>query len=137
LALEQVPPGMLREHLMILPRPGNPLRRTIEDALRRRSLALPDLHVTLETDSTAATVAAVRDGLGLAFVPRSCLPSRSDHVGVVDLAGQPLQQLWYLLRLRDRNMPRAAQELYDFLLGPDAQTILSQLGLSVATDGRP
>ncbi|NJM06949.1 LysR family transcriptional regulator [Candidatus Gracilibacteria bacterium] len=135
LALEQVPPGVLREQLMILPRPGNPLRRTIEEGLRRRSVALPDLQVTLETDSTVATMAAIRDGLGLAFVPRSCLPPRSDSLGIVDMAGQPMQQLWHLLRLRERNMPRAAQELYDFLLGPAAQAILGRLGLSVATDG--
>jgi DNA-binding transcriptional LysR family regulator len=136
LAVEQVPPGVLREQLMILPRPGNPLRRTLEEALRRRSVALLDLRVTLETDSTAATLAAVRDGFGLAFMPRSCLPARNDGVGVIDLAGQPLQQLWYLLRLRERNMPRATQELYDYLLGPEAQAILGHLGLTVATEGR-
>lgn len=127
---DAVPPGTLREHALALPSPGAPLRRTIEDGLRRRGVALGDLRVVFEAPSTTALLAAVRTGLALAFIPQSCLPARLDDIGCIDLAGQPLQQDWYLLRARERSMPRAAQTLYDFLSGAQARTHLHQLGIS-------
>jgi hypothetical protein len=48
----------------------------------------------------------------------------------VALAGTPLYQEWYLLRERGRSLPRASQELYDFLTGPAAAHILEQHGFS-------
>lgn len=127
---EQVPPGVLREHPLALPRPGSPLRRTIEDSLRRRGVAAADLQAALESDSVTVLVQAARAGLGLAFVPRSCVSLRADGVGLVDLAGQPVQQEWFLVRVRERSMPRAVQALYDFLTGPQARSVLARAGLS-------
>ncbi|MCU0494220.1 MAG: LysR family transcriptional regulator [Chloroflexaceae bacterium] len=125
---EEVPPGSLRDHELILPRIGGPLRRAIDEGLRRRGVAISELKVVLETDSAAFTVQAVREGLGLAFVPASRL-SRADKLGSVELAGAPMYQDWYLLRSRDRSTPRAAQELYTFLTGSAARTALAKLGI--------
>ncbi len=127
---DDVPPGMLREHNLALPAPSSPLRRTIEDGLRRRGIPLGELHVVFEAASITAILAAVRTGLAIAFVPKSCLPARLEEVGCIDLAGQPLQQDWYLLRTRERNMPRAAQTLYDFLSGAQGRAHLQQMGVS-------
>jgi DNA-binding transcriptional LysR family regulator len=126
---EQVPPGVLREHSLLLPRPGAPLRRTIEEGLRRRGVAAADLRVALEADSMTAILQGARAGLGMAFVPRSCLPGRSEGMGVIDLAGQPLQQEWYLVRTRERGLPRAVQSLYDFLTGPQCRALLGKAGI--------
>ncbi|MEI8167079.1 MAG: LysR family transcriptional regulator, partial [Chloroflexales bacterium] len=126
---EQVPPGVLREQPLALPRPGSPLRRTIEEALRRRGIASADLRPVLETESVTVILHAVRAGLGLAFVPRSCMPARGEGVGVVDLAGQALQQEWFLARARERSMPRAVQVLYDYLSGPQARAVLTRAGV--------
>lgn len=128
---EQVPPGVLREERLALPRPGAPLRRVVEEALRRRGVGGVELRPVLETDSTTALVQAARAGLGLAFVPRSCAPVRGEGVGVVDLGGQPIGQDWFLARVRERSLPRAVQALYDYLLGPQARTILTRAGLAV------
>ncbi|NTW97994.1 MAG: LysR family transcriptional regulator, partial [Oscillochloris sp.] len=129
---EQVPPGVLREHSMVLPRAGAPLRRTIEDGLRRRGVVAADLKISLEADSLTAIIQAARAGLGLAFVPKTCLSSRGEGVGVVDLAGHPLQQEWYLVRPRERSLPSAVQVLYDFLSGPQCRALLAKAGILVS-----
>jgi DNA-binding transcriptional LysR family regulator len=67
---EQVPPGLLRGLPLVLPLRGSPLRRIIEDGLRRRSIGAADITVALETEGMGLMVQAVRDGLGLAFVPQ-------------------------------------------------------------------
>jgi DNA-binding transcriptional LysR family regulator len=128
---EQVPPGVLREHGLVLPRAGAPLRRIIEDGLRRRGVAAADLQVSLEADSLTAIIQGARAGLGLAFVPKTCLPGRGEGLGSVDLAGNPLQQEWFLVRTRERSFPRAAQALYDFLASPQCRPLLSKAGIIV------
>ncbi|HEU4326610.1 MAG TPA: LysR family transcriptional regulator [Roseiflexaceae bacterium] len=130
---EHVPPGMLRGLPLVLPRPGSPLRRLIEDGMRRRGIGAADITVALETDSVGLVTQAVRDGIGVAFVPQSRLP-RGRETGVVDLAGINLQQDWYLLRSRERGAPRAIQELYGFLVGKDARRLLAKEGLKVPTE---
>ncbi|MFP4437097.1 MAG: LysR family transcriptional regulator [Chloroflexaceae bacterium] len=130
---EAVPPGMLREEPLVLPRAGTPLRRTIEEGLRRRGLVAGDLCIALETDSMALALQGVHSGLGLAFIPatrRIPLP----ELAPIDLAGAPLQQEWYVLRVRERSAPRAAQELFTFLIGETARALLNKAGLQV-TDG--
>jgi DNA-binding transcriptional LysR family regulator len=127
---EQVPPGVLRELPLALPRAGGPTRRVIEEALRRRGLLVADLQPALESDSVTALVQAARAGLGLAFVPRSCVSARGDGVGVVDLAGQPIMLDWFVVRARERGASSAAQTLHDFLTGPKARALLARAGLS-------
>ncbi|NTV63453.1 MAG: LysR family transcriptional regulator, partial [Oscillochloris sp.] len=78
---EQVPPGVLREQSLVLPRVGAPLRRIIEEGLRRRGVVATDLKVAFEADSLIAIMQGVRVGMGLAFVPKSCLPARSEGLG--------------------------------------------------------
>lgn len=131
---EQVPPGMLREIPLVLPRSGTPMRRTIEDGLRRRGVGSTDMTVALEADGISLMIQAVRSGVGLAFIPQTRLP-RGRDTGVVDLAGANLQLEWYALRSRERGAPRAAQELYGFLIGHDARRILAKEGLKVPTEG--
>jgi DNA-binding transcriptional LysR family regulator len=130
---EQVPPGMLRGLPLVLPLRGSPLRRIIEDGLRRRSIGAADITVALETEGMGLMVQAVRDGLGLAFVPQMRLP-RGRDTGVIDLAGVNLQQEWYVLRSRERGAPRAVQELYSFMASKDARKLLAKDGLKVPSD---
>ncbi|HEX9372857.1 MAG TPA: LysR family transcriptional regulator [Roseiflexaceae bacterium] len=130
---EQVPPGTLRNQPLILPRPGTPLRRIIEDGLRRRGVGASDITVALETDAIGLAIQAVRDGLGLAFIPQTRLP-RGRDMGMVDLAGINLQQEWHILRARERGAPRAVQELYGFITGKDARRILAKDGLKIASE---
>jgi DNA-binding transcriptional LysR family regulator len=130
---EQVPPGMLRGMPLVLPRSGTPLRRIIEDGLRRRGVGAADMTVALETEGMGLMVQSVRDGVGLAFVPQMRLP-RGRDTGMVDLAGVNLQQEWYILRSRERGAPRAVQELYSFMAGDEARKLLSKEGLKVPTE---
>jgi DNA-binding transcriptional LysR family regulator len=130
---EQVPPGMLRDQPLVLPRAGTPLRRIIEDGLRRRGVGASDINVAIETDSMALTIQAIRDGLGLAFVPQTRVP-RGRDIGLIDLAGVNLQQEWFALRSRERGAPRAVHELFSFVIGKDARRILAKDGLKVNND---
>ncbi len=130
LAQEQVPPGMLRDQPLVLPCVGSPLRRTIEDGLRRRGVGAADIRVVLETDASGLMLQAVRGGVGLAFVPQLRLPRRRD-IGVVDLAGVNLQQDWHLVRVRERGAPRAVTELFTFVMSKDGRRLLSKEGLSI------
>ena len=131
---EQVPPGMLREETFLLPRVGSILRRTVEDGLRKRGVPPLDLQVALETDSPAASLQGVREGLGLAFLPQTCLPERLGGFGIIDLAGQPLQQEWHVARLRERTYPHAANEFFRFLSEQRARDLLAKLGLRVIAE---
>jgi DNA-binding transcriptional LysR family regulator len=130
---EQVPPGMLREVPLVLPRPGTPMRRAIEDGLRRRGVGSTDITIALEADGIAMMVHSVRSGVGLAFIPQTRLP-RGREIGIVELAGANLQQEWYIMRSRERGAPRAVQELYGFLVGNDARRLLTKEGLKVASE---
>jgi DNA-binding transcriptional LysR family regulator len=130
---EQVPPGMLRGLPLVLPRSGSPLRRIIEDGLRRRGISAADITIALETDGMGLMVQAVRDGIGLAFVPQMRLP-RGRDTGMVDLAGINLQQEWHILRSRERGAPRAVQELYSFIAGKDGRKLLVKDGLKAPSE---
>lgn len=130
---EQVPPGLLRGQPLVLPRSGSPLRRSIEDGLRRRGISAADMTIALETEGLGLMVQAVRDGIGLAFVPHMRLP-RGRDTGVIDLAGVNLQQEWYVLRSRERGAPRAVQELYAFMSSKDARKLLAKDGLQVPNE---
>ena len=130
---EQVPHGMLRGQPLILPRAGTPMRRTIEDGLRRRGIGAADVMVALETDAIGMAIEGVREGLGLAFVPQTRMPRGRDF-GVVDLAGINLQQEWYALRSRERGAARAIQECYTFVVGNDGRRIFAKHGLKAASD---
>lgn len=125
----QVPPGMLREHPLILPGSSSPLRRTIEDGLRRRGVSATDLHVAIETDSVAMMLHGVQNAMGLAFVPASRIPPTCD-LGRVELTGTPLQQEWHVLRTRERNAPPAVQEIFTFFTSPTALALLAKYGVN-------
>lgn len=126
---EQVTPGMLRDYPLLLPSRGSPLRRTIEESLRRRGVAAQDLHIAIETDSVAMMLRGVYNAMGLAFVPASRIPADCP-LDRVELTGTPLQQEWHALRLRDRGAPRAARELFSFLVSPTALALLVKYGLN-------
>jgi DNA-binding transcriptional LysR family regulator len=127
---EQVPPGVLRELPLALPRRGAPMRRVVEEALRRRGVLAADLRPALESDSVTTLIQAARSGLGLAFVPRSCAPVRGEGLGTVDLAGQPIILDWFVVRARERGTPAAVRALHDFLTGTKARAVLARAGIA-------
>ena len=129
---ERVPPGVLRDHPLVLPPAGSPLRRSVDEALRRRNATITASQIVLETESCEAMLSAVQAGMGLAFVPEAILPARADGFGVVDLHSSRLQQDWFVARLRERTYPPAAAALFAFLTSPEARNILTRLGLQVA-----
>ncbi len=127
---EHVAPGMLRDYPIALPRSGHPLRRIIDDGLRRRGVATSDLRIVIEADSPLLLRAAVQAGAALAFLPVSMLPPRLDQIGVVALAGQPLAQEWQVVRLRERSPLRAVELLYETLQSEEARATLLWFGLT-------
>lgn len=130
---EHVTAGMLRGQPFVVPRSGTPFRRLIDEGLRRRGVGSPDIQITLETDSVALMVQAVRRGAGLAFIPQSRMP-RGRELGLLNVPGMYLQQEWFALRSRERGAARAVQELYAFLTSTTARDLLKKEGLQPPTD---
>jgi DNA-binding transcriptional LysR family regulator len=127
--------GMIKEQPLVLPRQGTPLRRTVEEGLRRRGLTGTDLHVALETDSVESALAAARAGMGLAFVPASGARHR-EGLQVLSFSGLRLNQEWFLIRSRERQQ-RAIQECAVFLESDEARQILARLGLQPTKEPGP
>lgn len=124
----EVTPALLREQPLVLPCTGSPLRRTIEDGLRRRGVVVGEMQIAMECDSLSVVLRGVQAGLGLAFAPETWL-STATGLQCLRLPGAPLQQEWYILRARGRSLPPAAQEFYSFLTCPTALSILARCGL--------
>lgn len=120
---------VLREERLILPAPTEPLRRTIEEGLRRRGVIVTDMRVPVEVTTIAMMLQGVQEGIGLAFVPRLCVPDNSP-LHRLKFYGSPLKQEWYLLRSRARGTPRAIQEFHLFLTSPTAMGLLAKQGIS-------
>lgn len=131
---EQVAPGQIKGLPLVLPRRGGPLRRVIDDGLRRRGIGNAEIEVAIETDSTVMMVEAVRGGVGIAFVPQSCVP-RGRDTAIINIAGLNLQLDWHLVRSRERGAPRAVQELFGFITSKDSRRTLTKGGLKTPTDG--
>lgn len=112
---------------MIMPRNGSPTRRMIDESLRIGGLTPADTYVALETDSATVAIEAVRSGVGLAFVPQSCVMSHAD-VGIVPVE-MNVHQEWFALRSREHAMSRAVQEAFAFLTSEDARAILHAAGV--------
>lgn len=124
-------PSVLRDTPLVLPRGGAPLRRIIEDGLRRRGVNSSEIKAAIEVDGIALMLEAVRRGVGLAFIPRSRLPRGRDF-GMVSIIGLHLQQDWYALRSREPGAPRACQEFYAFLTGSEARSLFQKAGVQIA-----
>lgn len=120
---------VLREERLILPAPTEPLRRTIEEGLRRSGVIVADMRVPVEATTITMMLQGVQEGIGLAFVPRLCVPPNSS-LRRLKFYGSPLRQEWYLLRSRARGTPRAIQEFHLFLTSPTAMGLLAKQGIS-------
>ncbi|NJP05651.1 MAG: LysR family transcriptional regulator [Chloroflexaceae bacterium] len=125
---------LLRKQPLILPGSGLPLRRTIEDGLRRQGVAMSDIDVVFETDSMSMLLQSIREGIGIAFVPRTRIPAGDDLVAI-QLTNMQISQEWYMLRVRDDVAPRAAQEFYHFLMSVDTAVMLAKQGLQRGHEG--
>lgn len=117
----------LRRMPMIMPRNGSTTRRMIDESLRTNGLTPADTHVVLETDSATVAIDAVRSGVGLAFVPQSCLVSHTD-VSIVPVE-MNVHQEWFALRSREHAMSRAVQEAFAFLTSDEVRAILHKAGV--------
>lgn len=117
----------LRQQALVLPRSGTAARRNVEEGLRRNGFLIADQNVALETDSLLATLQAVRGGMGLAFVPETCRDIAPD-LPVVSLTDLQPRQLWHVARPRVPDRSPAAQKLFAFLIGAEAQAVFTRNG---------
>ncbi len=118
----------LKDCALVLPSNGSPLRRVIDERLRRRGISLSATQVVLETDSIAMMAQCIRAGLGVGFIPDSCLACIED-LDRIQLSDGPLHQEWRLLHIGEREASRAASELFKFLSSPQALELLTSLGI--------
>ena len=129
LAAPLVTVGMLRDVALILPPLGTPLRKSIDDSIRRAGLAPGELTIALQCESAAATVAAIQAGLGIGWVPQSCQPPAT-HLTVCNPDGLHIHIDWYLVGSKDPAFGRAIHDCRAFLAGAHVRTVLQRLGLA-------
>lgn len=126
---------VLAETPLLLPRPGTPVRRLIDNALQQAGLALAQLRIVLETDSASLLIESVRCGMGLAFVSAvQLLPHFLEDLVIVECGELALQLDWHLLRNRERDETFAAHELYAYFASAEARSLLSLAGVSLASE---
>lgn len=94
----QVTVDELRDQPLILREEGSGTRRSVEAALSKAGLSLPQQNVKLILGSTQAILQAVEQGLGLGFVSvRAATRAQADgHLACVRLAGVDLGRDLYL-----------------------------------------
>lgn len=100
---------------LILREPGSATRATVLAALERAGISLQELHVAAELGSPQAVKAAVRSGVGAAFVSRFCVQDREFPVARLEGVEllRPVCGCWR----RDRPPPPHARALLDQLKG--------------------
>lgn len=135
--LQQPAPAVhaLAKTPLLLPRPGTPIRRLIDDALQQAGLAITQLRIALETDSASLLIEGVRCGMGLAFVSAvHLLPQFLEDLAIIECAELTLHLDWHLLRNREHDETFAAHELYAYFASAEARSLLRLAGVSVANE---
>lgn len=107
--------GELRELPVVLREPGSATRATVLAALGRQSLSLQGLRVVAELGSPESVKAAVRSGVGCAFLSRASLtPGELQAVRVADVdLRRPICACWR----KDRPLTPALDSLVEKLKG--------------------
>lgn len=118
---------LFAEQALILPPLGAPLRRQVDEWLRRRGFNPAQLNVVLETESVSLSIEAVRAQLGIAFIPQSCLPYDRTFEQL-SLVNASFQHEWHIVRTRDEHAPQSLTELYNFLTSGEAQQLMELAG---------
>lgn len=112
---DPLPLARLRDLPLVLREPGSATRATISAALRRHGLDVTALQVVAELGSPESIKAAVRSGVGCAFLSlTSLLPG---ELPVVRLEGVDLRRPVCACWRRDRPLTPALRSLVDKLAG--------------------
>ncbi|MEC3768762.1 MULTISPECIES: LysR family transcriptional regulator [Cupriavidus] len=116
---------LLAENLLIRER-GSGTRDTVERLFREAGLRLP--HGS-ELSSNAAIKRMVSAGLGIAFLSlHACtLEFQAGLIGVLPLAGNPVERDWYVAHLPAVRLPPAASAFRAFLVENGPEEIHRQL----------
>lgn len=108
-----VSPSDLRQLPLVLRERGSATRSTVLAALARAGIHPGDLQIVAELGSPEAVKAAVRQGMGAAFLSALCL--RPGELPWARVEGLPLLRPLCAVWRRDRPLPGAARALLDHL----------------------
>lgn len=106
----------LREQAFIMREPGSGSRHCVEQALERKGLPPAELRVVMEVNSNDALRAAVRHGIGVAFLSKqTCYVDATPDLVPVQVRGLHPQRNLYLVTHPDRVVSMAARAFVDFV----------------------
>jgi DNA-binding transcriptional LysR family regulator len=77
--------GALLTEPLVIREKGSGTRKILERSLRNFGIALSDLKIQMELDSTEAIKNSVREGLGVSFVPRFTLTNNLQGLRIVSI----------------------------------------------------
>jgi LysR family transcriptional regulator, low CO2-responsive transcriptional regulator len=121
LALQRdIPPIRLARERFFLPERGSGTRLSIDRWFRERGI---ELDAAEEVPAGESSHRCVARGLGVAVVSRQVLAADGieSEVAVLDVAGFPIDQSWFLVSPRNRAPTAAARAFADFLGNEAAQ----------------
>lgn len=104
----------LRREALIVREPGSGTRRCVERALEERGLSPAELTIAMEVNSNDAIRAAVKRGIGVAFVSERASRHATGLVPVKVRGLRPRRQL-YVIRDPGRVLPAPARQFLQFV----------------------
>jgi len=105
---------LAREHFL-LREMGSGTRSALEDAFRNADLPLI---VSMQVGNNSAIKQGVAAGLGIGLISRVAIDCELETKSLVmlDVEGFPIMRQWYLIHLKEKNLPATARAFKSFLL---------------------
>jgi len=105
---------LAREHFL-LREVGSGTRAALEEIFREAGLPLL---VNMQVGNNSAIKQGVAAGLGVALISRVAIDMELEtrRLVVLDVEGFPIMRQWYLIHLKEKNLPATAHAFKNFLL---------------------
>ncbi len=112
---ERVSFAQLARERFLLREPGSGTRAALEDTFRAAGMPLL---VSMQVGNNSAIKQGVAAGLGIALISRVAIDMELEtkRLVMLDVEGFPLMRQWYLIHLKEKNLPATARAFKSFLL---------------------
>ena len=110
----RIPLASIAEEPLLTREPGSATRIAMEQAFAEARV-VPRIEMEIASNETIKQ--AVAAGLGLGFLSQHCIESEAAmrRLAVLRIEGFPVMRQWYVVRLRNRRLPRIAEAFGNFL----------------------
>jgi len=132
---KQIPIELLANEPFIMREPGSGTRKSVQELFDRHGISVK---VRLELGSNEAIKQAIAGGLGISVLSRHtlALEGATDQLVILDVQEFPIQNQWYVIYPKGKNLSIVAQTFFEYLL-QEARKISEQSAvISAQLSGR-